>query len=65
MDKNENSVRRYALTDEAATILRQTRDATIKQIRRGDLQAFRVGRKYLIPLSALGIDEKGGDDGDA
>jgi len=65
VEKNENSVRRYALTDEAATILRQTRDATIKQIRRGDLPACRVGRKYLIPMSALGIDAKEGDDGDA
>ena len=58
---NEKNVRHYALTDEAASILRQTRDATIKQIRRGDLPAFRVGRKYLIPLSALGLDSEDDD----
>jgi excisionase family DNA binding protein len=54
---NEKTIRHYVLTDEAAVILRQTRDATIKQIRRGDLIAFRVGRKYLIPLSALGLSD--------
>ena len=58
MEGNDKKNRLYALTDEAASILRQTRDATIKQIKRGDLPAFRVGRKYLIPLSALGLPDK-------
>lgn len=43
----------YLTTAEVALVLRESRENTSRRCKRGEIEAVRVGRKYLISQAAL------------
>jgi excisionase family DNA binding protein len=43
----------YLTTAEVALVLRETRENTSRRCKRGEIEAVRIGRKYLISQAAL------------
>jgi excisionase family DNA binding protein len=54
MDVNlQNTERRVVTVNEAAAMLRISRGSAYEAVRRNEIPTIRIGRRLLVPLSAL------------